>query len=119
MARWLGDLEYAVALALLRLGDEAYGVPVRDELERRADRRVSLGAIYTTLDRLEKKGLVASRTSAPIAVRGGRRRRLCSLTPAGEQAVAETFEGQRRLVEGLEQRLTLGRDRRLTEPTDA
>ena len=111
MAGWLGDLEYAVGLALLRLDDSAYGVSIRDELVRRADRTVSLGAIYTTLERLERKGLVASRQSEPTAVRGGRRRRLCRLTPAGERAVAATWDAQRRLTDGLEADLAGFRER--------
>lgn len=106
MADLLGDLEYAVLLALLRLQDKAYGVSIRRELEERAGRRTSLGAIYTTLDRLERKGLVTSRASAPTAVRGGRRKRLCRMTPAGERALATTWEAQRRLVAGLEGQLT-------------
>ncbi|MEM6797456.1 MAG: helix-turn-helix transcriptional regulator [Acidobacteriota bacterium] len=102
MAPLLGDLEYAVLLAVLRLGDAAYGVSIRQELEQRAGRKSSLGAIYTTLDRLEKKDLVLSRDSQPTAVRGGRRRRLCRLTPAGERALTATWEAQRRMLHGLE-----------------
>ena len=101
----LGDLEYAVLLALLRLGDAAYGVSIRRELDERAGRRASLGSIYTTLDRLEKKGLVFSREGEPTAVRGGRRTRLCQLTAEGERSLAATFRAQRRLTEGLEARL--------------
>ena len=102
MADLLGALEYAILIALLRLRDDAYGASIRRELETRGDRRVSLGAVYTTLDRLEAKGLVASRTGAPTAVRGGRRKRLCSLTPVGERALAATWDAQQRLTDGLE-----------------
>lgn len=105
MSDLLGDLEYAVLLALLRLGDEAYGVSIRRELDERAGRRASLGSIYTTLDRLEKKGLVLSQEGAPTAVRGGRRKRLCRLTAAGQRSLAATFGAQRRLTEGLEAQL--------------
>ena len=71
MADRLRDLEYTLLLALLRLGAEAYGVPIRDEIAGRTGRQLSLGALYTTLERLESKGLIESRMAAPTAVRGG------------------------------------------------
>lgn len=101
----LRDLEYTLLLALLRLGDEAYGVPIRDEIVARTGREVSLGALYTTLDRLEGKGFIATRMAAPTAVRGGRRKKMCRLTPAGKGALSRTWNFQRRMTEGLEARL--------------
>ena len=101
----LRDLEYTLALALLRLGDEAYGVPIRDEIAARTGRDLSLGALYTTLDRLEGKGFIESRMCAPTAVRGGRRKKMCRLTPAGKRALSQTWDFQRRMTAGLESRL--------------
>lgn len=100
----LRDLEYTLLLALLRLG-ETYGVPIRDEIAARTGRQLSLGALYTTLDRLEGKGFVASRMGAPTAKRGGRRKKMCRLTPAGKGALSRTWDFQRRMTEGLESRL--------------
>ena len=115
MAELLGAFETTILLALLRLRDKAYGVSIRAEVSERTGREPSLGAIYTTLDRLEKKGLVSSRVSAPTAVRGGRRKRLCRLTPAGERALAATWDAQQRMASGLEQELA----RLQKEATDA
>ena len=78
MADHLGEFEQLVMLALLRLGENAYGVTVHEELARRAGRDVGMGALYTTFDRLEKTGLVSSRLGEPTAVRGGRRERASS-----------------------------------------
>lgn len=105
MADRLRDLEYTLLLALLRLGKEAYGVPIRDEIAARTGRSISLGALYTTLDRLEGKGFIASRMGAPTAVRGGRRKKMCRLTEAGKRALSLTWDFQRRMTEGLEPRL--------------
>ena len=104
MADRIRDLEYTLLLALLRLG-ETYGVPIRNEIAARTGRDLSLGSLYTTLDRLESKGLVASRMGAPTAVRGGRRKKLCRLTPAGKDALSRTWDFQRRMTEGLESEL--------------
>ena len=85
----LGTLELAALIAVARLGDEAYGVAVRRDLEARTGREYSVGAIYTTLQRLEDKGLLASRASAPLPVRGGRSRRLFTLTSPGKRAIRD------------------------------
>jgi DNA-binding PadR family transcriptional regulator len=76
----LGEFEQMVLLAVLQAGDRAYGIAVHDELKRRTRRRVALGAVYITLDRLEKKGLLSSTLSEPIAERGGRARRCYTVT---------------------------------------
>ena len=68
----LGELEQVVLLAVLRVGKDAYGVPVHDEIQRRAGRDLTLGTIYKTLTRLEEKELVTSYIGAPTAERGGR-----------------------------------------------
>ena len=85
----LGTLELAALLAVARLADEAYGLAVRQDLGDRAGRDYSVGAIYTTLQRLETKGLLTSRASAPLPVRGGRSRRLFSVTGAGARAIRD------------------------------
>ena len=79
----LGTLEQIVLLAAMRLGDRAYGMTVRDEIEKRTGRAVSLGAVYVTLQRLEDKGLVSSRFGEPTAERGGRSKRYYRITDAG------------------------------------
>ena len=83
----LGSLELSALLAVARLGDDAYGLAVRQDLSERAGRDYSVGAIYTTLQRLEDKGLLASRASEPLPVRGGRSRRHFRLTGAGTRAI--------------------------------
>ena len=85
----LGTLELSALLAVVRLGDDAYGLTVRSDLSERAKRDYSVGAIYTTLQRLEDKGLLASRASEPLPVRGGRSRRLFRITAAGARAIRE------------------------------
>ena len=90
-----------VLAALLRLGDEAYGVPVRQEIEERTGRTVSIGAVYTTLDRLERKGLVRSRAGSPTPTRGGRRKRMFQVLPPGSRALKDSVGALSRMVEGL------------------
>jgi len=83
----LGSLELATLLAVARLGEDAYGLAVRRDLADRTGRDHSAGAIYTTLQRLEDKGLLASHTGAPLPVRGGRARRHFTVTGAGARAI--------------------------------
>ena len=85
----IGSLELAALLAVVRLGDDAYGLAVRTDLSERSGREHSVGAIYTTLQRLEDKGLITSRASAPLPVRGGRSRRQFRITAAGGRAIRE------------------------------
>lgn len=85
----LGTLELATLLAVVRFGDDAYGMAVRQDLSERAGRDYSVGAIYTTLQRLEDKGLLTSRASEPLPVRGGRSRRLFRITGAGVRAIRD------------------------------
>jgi DNA-binding PadR family transcriptional regulator len=89
MTTSLGSLELAALLAVVRLGDEAYGLAVRHDLSERARRDYSVGAIYTTLQRLEDKGFLTSRASDPLPVRGGRSRRHFRLTGAGARAIRD------------------------------
>jgi PadR family transcriptional regulator, regulatory protein PadR len=97
----LGVLELVVLAALERLGDDAYGMTVRREIEARTGRAVSIGAVYATLDRLADKGLVAFSVSAPQPVRGGRARKHAALTPAGRRALRTTARGLARMLDGL------------------
>jgi len=85
----LGALELTTLLAVARLKDEAYGLAIRRDLGVRTGRDYSVGAVYTTLQRLEDKGLLASRYSEPLPVRGGRSRRHFKLTGAGARALRE------------------------------
>jgi PadR family transcriptional regulator PadR len=84
---FLGGFELLVLLALLRLGEEAYGVPIAEAIEESSGREVALGSVYVTLGRLEDKGLVTSRIGEPTAVRGGRARTYFTITAAGLRAV--------------------------------
>lgn len=97
----LGEFEHLVLLALLRLGEQAYGVTVRQEIESRAHRDVSIGAVYATLDRLESKGYVKSRFGEATPQRGGKRKRLFRVTAAGAAAVNRTNRALRNMAEGL------------------
>ena len=89
-------------LAVVRLGDEAYGVAIRREIETRAGRALTLGTIHKTLSRLEDKQLVESAVGDPTPVRGGRRKRLFSATRSGRAAVRESLEVTRRMARGLD-----------------
>ena len=98
---YLGEFEHLVLLALLRLGDRAYGVTVRQELERRAEREASIGAVYATLERLEKKGLAKSSLGDPTPERGGRSKRFFRITADGITAVNATQRVIRNMTQGL------------------
>jgi DNA-binding PadR family transcriptional regulator len=98
----LGELEQLVILAVLQIGDEAYGVPVQQAIEHRARRQLTLGTIYKTLSRLEAKGFVGSRVGEPTAERGGRAKRFYSVTAAGRRAVRQSLATLRRMSSGLD-----------------
>lgn len=91
-----------VLLAVLHCGDDAYGVTVLREIESRTGKTMTRGAVYVTLERLEKKGLLASRLGGPTAVRGGRAKRLFSVKPAGMRILRQSLSELSRLQEGLE-----------------
>ncbi|HEY1755964.1 MAG TPA: helix-turn-helix transcriptional regulator [Bryobacteraceae bacterium] len=103
MARggYLGEFELMVMLALLHLGDEAYGVPISREIEQRSGREVALGSVYAALERLEEKGLVASRLGDPTAERGGRAKRYFRVTESGLRDVRQTQRALVNLWKGL------------------
>ena len=105
MADNLGDFEQLVMLAVMRLDEDAYGTSIREELKARAEREVSPGAIFTTLERLESRGLVTSRYGEPTPERGGRSKRFYKLSAEGRRSLARSLRAVRRLMQGLEPRL--------------
>lgn len=102
-----GEFELLVLLAILRLGEDAYGVTVREELERETSRSLTLGTVYKTLGRLEGKGYLATRVAPPTRERGGRRKKLYALTPAGLEVARRSLADLRRMMKGLEPELEL------------
>ena len=106
MSDVLGDFEQLVLLAVLRLEDEAYGAGISRELREKAGRDASPGAIFTTLERLEARGLVRSRYGEPTPERGGRRKRYYRLRSAGQRALARSYTATIRMAQGLEAKLT-------------
>lgn len=99
---YLGEFEQVVLLAVLRVGEEAYGIPIRGEIEARTGRSVSRGALYTALERLEGKGCLRSRLGDPLPERGGRARRYFTVTPLGLNALKRARTELTRLWQGLE-----------------
>jgi DNA-binding PadR family transcriptional regulator len=97
----LGDFEQLILLALVRIGDQAYGVSIHDEIVGRARRDVTVAAVYKTLERLEDKGLIASTLGQPTAERGGRRKKFFRIQPAGKRALSQALASLRRMADGL------------------
>jgi DNA-binding PadR family transcriptional regulator len=102
MKQVLGELEQTVLLAILRLGDEAYGVSIRREIASCTRREVTPGALYTTLERLERKAVVKVRDGDPTPERGGRAKRFYKLTREGRALLVEAQRGFKSLMDGLE-----------------
>lgn len=98
----LGEFEQMVLLAVLRLGENAYGVPVRREITKRTQRELTVGALYQTLDRLETKGLLASRSGDSTPERGGRAKRYFRITATGMRALRDSRVAFDAMWEGLE-----------------
>ena len=98
---YLGEFELMVMLALVRLGDDAYGVPICREIEASSRREVKLGSVYAALERLEQKGLVSSSLGDPTPERGGRAKRYFQVTPKGLREVHKTRQVLIRLWRGL------------------
>ena len=98
----LGEFEQIVLLAVLRLGDEAYAVTIREEILACTRREVSRGSIYITLDRLETKGFLTSRYGDPTPERGGRAKRFYTLRPRAVQALRENRRALVSMWAGLE-----------------
>lgn len=98
---YLGEFELMVLLAVLRLGDSAYGVTICDAIARHTSRHVTLGAIYKTLGRLEAKHLLSAHFGDPTPQRGGRRKKLYRVEGAGRRAIKQSFADLRGLANGL------------------
>jgi len=98
---FLAEFELYVMLAVARLGDDAYGVTIRREIEERTGRPVSVGALYATLGRLGRKGLMEFEASDPRPVPGGRSRKYCRLTEAGQTALGHSAAMLARMMDGL------------------
>lgn len=98
---YLGEMELMVLLAVVRLEDDAYGVPVSEELRKLTGREVALGSIYAALDRLEAKGFVTSSLGDPTPERGGRAKRYFYVTPAGIRALRSTRTALTNLWSGI------------------
>lgn len=99
---YLGEFEQIVLLATARLEDEAYGMSIRREIEETGGRPVSIGAVYATLDRLERKGFLTSGVGPATPVRGGRPKRFFRLLPEGRRTLLGTRRTFERLWDGLE-----------------
>ena len=97
----IGQFEQAVLVALVRLGKEAYGRAILNEIQKRLDREVSAGAVYATLERLEAKGLASSTLAPGTAIRGGRARRYFVPTAAGVRALSDAKSATDRMWRGL------------------
>lgn len=97
----LGEFEQLALLAILRLGDYAYGVSIRKEIEACTSRSVAQGALYTTLDRLERKKMVVARTGEPTPERGGRAKRFYLVTSLGRASLTAAQSAFHNLLEGL------------------
>jgi len=102
MGEYLGEFEHLILLAIARLGEEAHGVTIRQMLKDRAGRRASFGAIYSTVRRLEDKGLVRSQLGESTPVRGGRARKQLTLTPRGRAAMLTTQRAFRVMATGID-----------------
>ena len=100
--RTLGEFEQIVLLAVLRLGDQAYGVTILDEIAARTGRNPAPGALYTTLHRMEDKGLVTFRDGSPTPERGGRAKRFVLVTREGRNALASAQTAYQSLLQGLD-----------------
>lgn len=98
----LGVFEEFVLFATLRLGKQAYGAKIRQTVEDATGRSVSIGAIYATLDRLERKGFVSSWQGEATPERGGRAKRYFRVEGAGVSALNETYEARSKLMDGVD-----------------
>ena len=101
----IGEFEQLVLLALLRLGNGAYGAAILREIRERTGREIAVGALYVTLARLESKKMICSYTGEPTSERGGRRRKHYLMDVAGQQALGRAYRTLRSMSEGFEQEL--------------
>ncbi len=105
MAATLGEFEQLLLLAMVRLGKNAYGATLRKEIEKRTGRTVAIGAVYTALERLERKGYVGSKVGEPTPERGGRRKKYYRLEPLGAKALNRSCHDFKRMADGLGRKL--------------
>src|SRR5579862_9495197 len=96
----LGEFEYLLVTAAARLGEDAYGAAIREEIEATTGRKCSIGALYTTVDRLETKGLLKTWMGDATPQRGGRAKRMVRVTPKGVQAAREFYDAVMRVSRG-------------------
>lgn len=101
MGSQLGEFEQLLLFALVRLGSDAHGVMIRQEIEQRTGRLVSAGAVYTAMDRLEGRGFVSSRMGDPTPERGGRRKKLYTIEPRGAKALTDSYGALQEMAKGL------------------
>ena len=99
--RYLGEFELLVLTAMVRLGADAYGASIRQEIESRAERSVSIGALYATLSRLEDKAYVRSWTGEATPTRGGRAKRFFELTALGRTQLEKSVTAMNNMLEGV------------------
>lgn len=97
----LGEFEYLMLTAATRLGADAYGAAIREEIAKATGRRCSIGALYTTLDRLESKGFIKTHMGDPTPQRGGRPKRKIRVTAKGVQAASEFYAAVQRVSRGV------------------
>jgi PadR family transcriptional regulator len=97
----LGEFEYLLITAAVGLGDEAYGAAIREEIESTTGRTCSIGALYTTIDRLEKKGLLKTWMGDATPQRGGRAKRMVCVTPKGVKAAKDFYDAVTRISRGV------------------
>ena len=97
----IGEFEEVVMLTVAILYNDAYGISIKEEIERRLERKVSVGAMRTALNRLEKKGFLDSEFGEATAVRGGKRKRFFKVTPLGKKALEQVMETRKQLWESI------------------
>ena len=101
MTQPISDLEVLALAALLRLGEDAYGVSIKDDIAERTGRDVSIGSLYKALQRLEDRKLIEAWVGEPTAVRGGRAKKHFRVLPAGRDALEASLRSLQKMVDGL------------------
>jgi DNA-binding PadR family transcriptional regulator len=98
----LGEFEQLVLMSVMRVGDDAYGIPIHAELRECTRRDLTLAAVYKTLERLDAKGFLTSRLGEATPERGGRRKRFFAVTTAGRRELKSSLAAIRRMAAGLD-----------------
>lgn len=101
----IGDFEHLILFAIVRLGADVSSVTIRQKIEARTGRAISPGALYTALDRMETRGFLTSRLGESTPERGGKRKRLYTIEPAGARALTRSYEALRKMASGLNAKL--------------